>query len=745
VIALALAVFAASCSSVKIPASGSRQTVLYFSAPTDLRPGARLDPDDLNARLERLGYREVDEPSSSGEFRRSGSRFEVGLRPFDYPDRQFAGGRVRVWVAHGEVSDIEVSQEVPADEAMLEPERIAGFEGGTGAVLAPLALADAPDLLVPALLAVEDRRFYSHLGIDPVGTARAVWANVRRGPGSQGGSTLTQQLARSLFLRNEKTLFRKAREAVIALQLEARYSKQEILEGYLNAVYWGVWGSMEIRGAREAARYYLGKELEDADVAGIALLVGLIQAPNAYSPYNSPEKAKKRRDTVLRVLREQGIIDESTYEAAKLKKISTKQAPARSTEASYFIDAAQREMQARGAGEFVEKRGTRIFTTLDPRDQAACVASVRQGLDELEKSHRKLKRDKDPLQASAISIEPATGEIRGLVGGRDFLRFPFNRAVEAKRQPGSLFKPFVYLAAFRAPMREDGSWFTPATILSDEEFEIKAGGKRWRPRDYDRTYHGDVTARTALEKSLNVPTARVGLEIGPPAVARAAHDLGIQSQLVEVPSIALGTSDVSLVEVTAAYSGLAHSGAARAPTCLDAVVAEDGHVVALQPLPDPPGVESQPAYLVARLMEGVMSSGTGAAARTLGVEGTVAGKSGTTDDYRDAWFCGFTRERAVGVWVGFDKKGNVGLSGSAAALPIWARIVRDIQRPGGDGRFDRPSGIIRVPMDPTTGLLASADCPEYLEEDFIQGTEPQETCTEHAPQILDRVRRWWPF
>jgi penicillin-binding protein 1B len=743
IIWIGLLLILAGCA--RIPESGSRQRVLFYAVPTALTPESPISREDLEDRLHRLGYHDAPSPMAPGQYHFSGGGVEIYLRPFRYPEGQFQGGRLRLRWSGDVIGQVMILDDLQAQDLRLEPERIAGFEGETGAVLNPLRLEEAPPLLVRSIIAIEDRRFYKHPGIDPIGTARALWANVRHGPGAQGGSTLTQQLARSLYLHNKKTILRKVQEAVLALELEVRYSKKQILEAYLNAVYWGAWGPMEIRGAREASRYYLGCELEDADAAGIALLVGIIPAPNAYSPYNNPERAKQRRDLVLRQLEKKGILTLQEARLAVSRPLPVKRPPRRAAEASYFLDAVRAEVEGRAPKDILKRPGTAVFTTMDPRDQAAAVSAVYQGLQDLEKSHRRLRRTNDPLEAALVTIDPATGEVRALVGGRSFLEYPFNRAVKARRQPGSLFKPFVYLAAFEHPRRKDGTFWTPATILDDEPIEIRSGRKMWRPQNYDREYRGQIPLRTALEQSLNVPTAAVAHEVGISRVARSARDLGIESPLNEVPSLALGTSEVTLLEITNAYAGLASNGRPRAATLLRGILGADGKDVSLAPQDDPPGVDPAPAYLVTHLLQGVIQHGTGRSARTLGVRGEVAGKTGTTDDYHDAWFVGFTPRRATGVWVGFDRKGDVGLSGAAAALPIWAASMREAEGPRGDGRFERPRGIVSVPIDSETGMLATADCPTFLEEEFIAGTEPQEECNQHGGGIIDRMGHLFGF
>jgi penicillin-binding protein 1B len=729
-----------ACLVVRIPEGGSRQSLVFYSAALDLVPGSRLHPDVLLEHLRRLGYRAVDTPPESGQFREIPGGLEIHLRPFRYPDHAFPGVTVRVGLRDGDVEAVEPLSRAATEDLRLEPERIAGFENGKGAILDYLPLDEAPRPLVDAILTVEDSRFWNHPGVDAVGVGRAIFADLRKGEAAQGGSTLTQQLARSLFLDNRKTLPRKAWEAVLAVALELRYSKREILEAYLNAVYWGQWGGYEIRGAREASRYYLGRELEDADLAGLALLAGLIRAPNAYSPYVDPERARRRRDLVLGMLKDNGKVTEKEYEAAIRRPLPMKKPPLRSADASFFIEASRQELERRAPPGTLEG-GVSVFTTLDPDAQTIAVAGLRQGLQGLERDYRRLRRKKSPLEAAVVVMEPETGEVKALVGGRDYLRRPFNRATDARRQPGSLFKPFVYLAAFRGPARDDGTYWTPATVIEDTSFSVMSGGKLWQPQNYDETYRGPVTARQALEQSLNVPTARVGYEIGLDQVAATAHALGIQSRLDPVPSLALGTSEVTLLEITAAYAALANAGSPRAPTFLRACTSRGGEAIPLRPLEDAPGVRPEEAYLITNLLEGVITSGTGHDALDLGVEMPAAGKTGTTDAFRDAWFVGYDRRRSVGVWVGFDQDGNVGLSGAAAALPIWSRIFAPLQARTPAEDFRPPPGIVSAWIDPESGLLATDMCPNSAQEVFLAGTEPTQECDLHSGGFFLHLRR----
>ncbi len=738
--ALTAATLVGSYQKVRIPQSGSRQTILFYSRPCGLLPGSRCDLPDLEARCKRLGYRAAADSLEVGQFRMTPSGAEIYLRPFRYPEYRSHAGRVRVHVTQGKVDSLIAVDLLTAEECKLEPERIASFEGSTGAFQNPLRLETTPTLLLDALIAIEDRRFYQHPGIDPIGSLRALWYNLRFRDRAQGGSTLTQQLARSLYLHNQKTVTRKLQEAVYAIGLELRYSKKEILEAYLNAIYWGAWGTMEIRGAREAARYYLGCELEEADDAGIALLVSLIRSPNAYSPYSSPQRAQRRRDMVLRLLHDRGVLNEARTRAGFDTPLPTERPPERIADPSYFLDAARREIMRRAPDGTLGRSGITVFTTLDPLDQTSVVRTLREGIADLESTHRRLRRRNNPLQAAVVVLDSGTGEVSALVGGRDYIQGPWNRAVDAQRQPGSLFKPFVYLAAFRKGQRGDGGSWTPATVLRDEPVEIPGVRERDWPQNYDRRFRGEVTVREAVEQSINVPTALAGYEVGIERVAEVARDLGILSPLDEFPSLALGASEVNLLEITGAYGGLAAGGIAKRPRLVTAIVDEKGRSIPLAAVEDPPGVAPEDAYLVTQLLKGVIQRGTGKAARRLLTSGEVAGKSGTTDLYRDAWFIGYTPRRAVGVWVGFDRDELTGLSGSGAALPIWERVIEATRIRSGDGTFPKPEGIVTVPIDPETGLLATGECPTFFEESFRAGTEPTTECTLHKRGILGRLK-----
>ena len=603
-------------------------------------------------------------------------------------------------------------------------------------------LAEIPKPVVQAVLAAEDRRFYSHPGVDVLAVLRAGFVNLRHGDKVQGGSTITQQLARTLFLPNTRNWGRKAREAAIALVLEARYSKAQILEAYLNSVYMGHDSDVAVHGVAAASRHFLGTELARVRVDEAALLAGLIRAPNRILARGSTQ-AKGIRDGVIEAMREQGAIGEVDAAAARQHPVALRSMTARAF-GRYFAPLAREEVDRRV--DLPARGEVRIATTLDPALQRAAEAAVRDGLTRIERGPHAPRAG--TLQAALVAIEPGTGKIRALVGGRRYGDSQYNRAVRAVRQPGSLFKPFVYLAAFEAERAGRAGGLTPASLLSDEPVVISARNGDWSPKNLDGRFQGQVTVRQALVESLNVPTVRVAQGVGIRTVARVARDLGVHSRLNIVPSLALGTSEVNLMEMTAAFAAIANGGVAVAPTALE----PDAPAPALIPvrrLPDPVrAVSPESAFLVTYLLRGVMQQGTGAASARWGLSGVTAGKTGTTDDMRDAWFIGYTPDLAVGVWVGVDDGHTVGLTGSQAALPIWAAVMQSAVRRVPPRPFTVPQGIVLASVEARTGRGVSAVCGggPVITEAFRAGTEPRATCdvpvaVEHATgKLVDWFR-----
>jgi len=631
---------------------------------------------------------------------------------------------------HYRLPDLALSQRVSV-RLFAGSEELMVADGDAPQAQIWVPLAEIPKPVVDAVLTAEDRRFFSHPGVDVLAVARAMLVNLRHGDRVQGGSTITQQLARTLYLSSARNWARKAREAWIALVLESRYGKAQILEAYLNTVYLGHDGDVAVHGVAAAARHFLSADLAHVRVDEAALLAGMIRAPNRI--VNKPAQARSLRDGVIEAMREQGAISEVAAEDARRRPIAIRPLGARAI-GRYFAPIAREEVDRRidlpAHGE------ARVATTLDPVLQRAAEAAVRDGLARIEQTSKVARPG--TLQAAVVAIEPGTGKIRVLVGGRRYGDSQFNRAVRAVRQPGSLFKPFVYLAAFEAERNGRAGGLTPASLLSDEPVVITArNGEDWSPKNLDGRSRGEVTVRQALVESLNVPAVRVAQGVGIGSVTRVAHGLGIQSRLQAVPSLALGTSEVNLLEITSAFAAIANGGVAVTPTALEPDAAAPA-LIPTRRLPDPVrAVSPESAFLVTYLMRGVMQQGTGASSARWGLSAVTAGKTGTTDALRDAWFVGYTPDLAIGVWVGHDDGQPVGLTGSQAALPIWAAVMQAAVKRVPPRPFRVPEGVVLASVEARTGRGISSLCGggPAITEAFRAGTEPRVSCD--APAVVD--------
>jgi penicillin-binding protein 1B len=606
----------------------------------------------------------------------------------------------------------------------LDGRELTSFESDGGRVQVWIPLAHMPPAVPAAVIAAEDHRFMRHHGVDLLAVARAALTNAREAAVVRGASTITQQLARGLFLSRERTWWRKAREIAIALVLELRYSKPQILEAYLNTVYLGQERGAAVQGVGAGARHLFGKSLESLRLDEIALLAASIRAPNRIFA-ESPALIRSRRDRVLEAMVKDGAASETDAHAAM--KQPTRPAQKAMASAPWFMELVRGEVARRG-GEALG--GVTLVTSLDRRLQEAAEAAVRDRLAQVERARR---LHPNSLQAAVVAIEPVSGQIRALVGGRRFAQSEFNRATRAHRQPGSLFKPLVYLAAFEARARD----LTPSTLVDDEPIVIPARGGDWSPHNIDGQFHGPVTIRRALEQSLNVPAALVAQGVGLGYVTKVAHAAGISSSLAAVPSLALGTSEVTLLEMTTAFATIANGGLRVWPTTLGSAGA-----VALKPVPEPKRVVSaESAFIVTHLMRGVMRRGTGGSSARWGLQEVTAGKTGTTDGLRDAWFIGFTPDLVVGVWVGADDAHPIGLAGSDIALPIWADVMVRAIRRGTPTPFTPPPGIVMTPVDSATGRRACGD-EDTITEAFRAGSEPAACDALTDTPIVREVTEW---
>jgi penicillin-binding protein 1B len=700
-----------------------------------LRAGDAATVASLSGKLERLFYQESGErPERPGRFRREKDSLEIYTRGFPYPGRSFRAFPVRLAFAGGRVRSIADGSGESVPALILEPERLGSVFSAELEDRTVIRLADAARTLVDAVLVTEDRDFYRHSGVSVRRVFGALLATLR-GASVQGGSTLTQQLVKNLYLSPRRTLRRKATEAVMAVILDARYSKDEILEAYLNEIYLGQHGSISVIGVGEAARYYFGKEISDLDLAESAAIAGMIKAPNSYSPFKNPDRARQRRDLILRLMREEGKIDAAAMRAAAAEPLTPRSRVEERTKAPHFVDFVKGELAER-YGKQLQTEGLQIYTTLDVDLQQAAQRAVTQGLETLEKTYKRLASasKEAPLQGALIMLEPQTGGVRALVGGRDYRLSQFNRVTQAHRQPGSLFKPFVYLAAFSR--RDLDPPVTPATILVDSPITVEWGQKtddeQWTPRNYDGQYRGTMTVRQALEQSINIPTVRVSLTAGLPYVLGAAKEAGIGSSLRGYPSVALGAFEISPMEIAGAYAAFANSGVRVEPNAIVGVMTGAGTVLDRKASVLSPALPADAVFLVNSILRGAVDRGTAAGARARGLTGVLAGKTGTTNDGRDAWFVGFSPRFLAAVWVGYDDNRGLNLSGSQAAVPIFADFARSVPAQFFSENFPVPSDIVTAQVDPETGFLASPGCPRTMTEVFISGTAPTQTCPRHG-------------
>jgi len=729
-----LAIYSARALSKFERVEARRSTVLY-AAPPVLRPGVSVGALDLAGILGRLGYRETRSAAGPGQFSRSDGAWDIAVG-----SGNGGAGRVSLTVSGGRITRLRQNG-ADVQSVALPPELLASAGASMGENIRPVRLADVPPVLRTAVLAIEDERFYEHGGLDPRGVLRAVWANVRKGRVVEGGSTITQQLVKSRLLTPERTFSRKLNEAFLSTALEWRYSKDQILEAYLNEIYLGQAGGAAVRGVGAASRAYFGKEVHQLTLPEAALLAGMIRGPNSYSPNTNPDRARDRRDVVLTRLRDLGKISEADYRRARREPVKARTAPGSGLTAPYFLDYVRAELERSTEVDLADQHGVRVYTTLDPVLQKFAEAAVVKGIDRLETARPRLRRQnsEERLQAALIVLDPATGQVRAMVGGRDYRVSQFNRAVLARRQPGSAFKPFVFLAALTP--REDGPRFTAASMIEDAPITVMVDGKPWSPKNYDDRYQGPVTVRRALEGSLNTATVRLAQAVGLGTVVQTARSLGVEGDLKPVPALALGVFETTPLDLARAYVPLANGGLAPSGGAVETVSDDGGRAIWSASRETRPVIGAPEAFLMTSLLEGVVNSGTGASARALGVSGAVAGKTGTTNDGRDAWFVGYSSNVLALVWVGFDDGTPAGLSGAEGALPIWSEFMRQALDVYPASAFPEPPGITYVKIDATNGRKATAYCPVVVTEVFLNGTEPP-PCEEHGG-VSEQIGRWW--
>jgi penicillin-binding protein 1B len=625
----------------------ARMSGRRYSIPTRIysdvwvvRPGDRLGLDDVRRRLDRLGYVEARGEVAAGTYgvAREGRSLVVGVKDRDTAYGHAPGARTTIEFSGRQVFGVKRTDDAAAlPWAVFEPEVVGTVFDQQMEDRVPVTLDRVPKGVLDAIITTEDRDFFSHSGISWKRTLGAALKDVRRKGAVQGGSTLTQQLVKNMFLTPQRTLRRKAIEALMAMILEARYPKNEILEAYLNEIYLGQRGSVSVTGVEQASRFYFGKSVSQLELPEAALLAGLISSPGRYSPFRAPERAKERRTLVLKGMLETKKISKAEYDKAVDAPLTRVTKPAQGINAPHFVDFVLSQLKEKT--EAAKGDGLAIYTTLDPDLQNAAQTAVEKGLEELEKRYRRLRPREgvEPLQGALIALDPSTGAVKALVGGRDYQASQFNRVVQAQRQPGSLFKPFVYLAALSR--RDLVPPVTLATVLSDTPIDVtwgKGQEETWSPRNYDGEYRGNVTVRQALEQSLNVPTVRVSLvgwETGHTLlsdIVALAKKCGISSKMEAYPSLALGSFEVSPMEIASSYCAFANGGFRMKPNALLGVVGPNGRRVETRDEPLERVADPDALAVLDSLLQGVVDHGTGGSARRLGAQGVFAGKTGTT-------------------------------------------------------------------------------------------------------------------
>ncbi len=703
---------------------------MVFGTPLELVPGLGLGPTGLAHRLDELGYARRDLPRRAGEYVVEPDG--LTLIPREGPQ---AGRLARVRFAPagaggdvGHVAAIEIPPGRGAERLALDAPHLSTLHGRDRRRRRAVPLAEMPDDVVRAVLAAEDHRFFGHPGIDAIRIAGAAVTNLTGNRSYLvGASTLTQQLIKNTLLTPEQTLWRKLREQALALLLERRLAKPRILEMYLNEVYLGHRGSFAIHGVAQGARALFGKDLANLTLGEAATMAGLIRAPQTHTPHRHPERARERRNGVLQAMVDLGLVTPDRAMVAAREPLGGVADPA-DREAPYLVDFVRSRLGDR-LDEWRDRgEALRIETTVDLHLQRLAETAVREGLDRI--GDRRGARPEARPQAALVAVDPRSGAIRAMVGGRSYQESQFNRVEHAHRQPGSVVKPFVYLAAFERAAREPGMRFTPASLIDDRPTTFRFGGRPWRPANYGGVYDGQVTARAALARSRNVAAVKVGELAGFRAVADLWAAASGAATPPAYPSIVLGAFESTPLEVAAAYTVLANRGA-RAPLhAVSRVIAGEQLVHRAEGRPRPVA-RADSAFLVTSMLRSTLDTGTAAAARRSGFAHDAAGKTGTSNDLRDAWFAGFTPTLLTVVWVGMDDDSPLGLTGADAALPIWTAFMRDALAERTMPTFMPPPRVTLVDVCADTGRRAGAGCPRTVAAAFVEGTEPGAGCRRH--------------
>ncbi len=717
-------------------------TSMLYAAPQPVMVGDQTQADEIVDYLRRTGYTESNR-NRLGWYHQRPDAVEINPGPEAYDNE----GAV-IKIDHGKVTQIiSLRDHTQRTEYDLEPEPITNLFDQKREKRRLVRFADIPKVMVNAALSAEDKHFFQHAGFDPIGIARAILVDVEGRRGMQGASTITQQLARTLWLGPERGWRRKIPETLITLHLEQQLTKEQIFEDYANAIDLGHQGSFAIHGFGEASNVYLGKDLANVNAADAALIAGLIQAPVGRNPFRYPDRARNRRNLVLKAMHENGYLTEREYEDAAASPLHVVQGASESTDAPYFVDLVNDTMQNRFQDYDLQNSSFRVYTTLDMNLQRDAVEAVRIGIQETDaqwkRRSKKYGTDQMPLaQVALVVLDSETGKVKALVGGRSYGTSQLNHAV-AKRQPGSSFKPFVYTAAFSETLKEGGQVITPATTVVDEPTTFMFDDKTYEPADFENKYSGTVTLRQALAHSMNIPAVKVAEMVGFDKVAATARAVGLNLDIKPTPAIALGAYEVMPIEIAGAYTVFPNGGILKKPGYIDSIRDQQGRTVYQNQPQDKPAIDPRVAYLMVSMMEEVLRTGTAAGVRSRGFVLPAAGKTGTS---RDGWFAGFTSKLICVVWVGFDDNRDFKLEGARSALPIWTEFMKRAHQHRqyrNVHEFEAPEGVVTADIDADNGLLATPGCPKVRSEVFIAGTQPVEACKLHGG-ARTQVAGWDP-
>ena len=722
------------------------KTSAIYTEPFMVFSGQKLTEVALRKQLEKRQYGNAGaDPKEVGEYFFDHDILKIYTRAFNQPNGQTRDAHL-IWY-NFKTGELINKTDLLHRELILEPIPIASLGSDDVRASSFKKLSELPAFVPQAFMAIEDQRFYSHFGIDPIGIGRAIVTNIVARRAAQGASTITQQLAKNLFFTSQKSFTRKIKEAFAAISLERHLSKDKILELYLNEVYFGRDGSVSVHGVSEAASTYLGKRIEDITISEAALLAGLVKAPSAYALRRNLDKAVERRNVVLTSMKDAGFINDTQLKAGIAQEIVISDKQTHKQLAPFFIQQVTSELSKTVDMDSAVSSGISVYTGMDREYQRCAETALSDGLANLEKTHPSLKRKSHLLEASLVSIEPFSGLVKAWVGGRDFSKNQFNHVSQADRQIGSTIKPFVYLTAL-SPSANNYKVATPVSVLADEPISIKVAGGSWEPQNYDLKFRGDVTLRYALENSLNVPAVYVSQKVGIDHIVEMLKKFHVVDSILPVPSLALGAVDTTLLRMTSAYGALANGGKYVHPRLFSSVLSRDGQLSISIPVEEETVAEEGPVYVLTNIMQGVVERGTARGIRTGGYTGTVAGKTGTTNDARDAWFIGFTPNLSTGVWVGFDDNKKIGLTGGVAAVPIWTSYMKCIQPFTEDLNFIPPPSVELKKVDVTTHQIIDPHCPEgsgqTTDEVFIKGTEPESSCDKAAHLQDEQNKQYTP-